>query len=101
MGYDKYSEFAEIQASGTISTNVDIGTNGVELLVAFIRVANRTGATAELTITGHGGTTTVINYGVDIDDGAERVFGPFKSPDGLRLASAAALDYIVGAYTGN
>lgn len=101
MAYDKHSEYPRIIASGDISTSVDVGTNGVELLVAFIRVANTTGASATLTLTGHGGTTTEIDYTVDLPDESERVFGPFKSTDGLRLASAAALQYIVGVWDGD
>lgn len=95
MAHNDVSEYPEIIGTGTISTAADIGENAVPLRVAWIKVSNTTGATAVLAVQGHGGTTTAIDYDVDIPDEGEWNCPSMLFPEGLRLASASALQYIV------
>lgn len=98
MAYNRFTEYGEI-ASGTVSTSVDIGTNGQELLINWILLANNSGGDLTATLTGHGGTTTVLNFAIDLKDEEKVLIPGFRSPDGLRLATTG-VDYVV-CYVGS
>lgn len=96
MAHNDISEYPRVYA-GTISTSADIGTDGVGLRVSYITLSNNTGATVSVVISGHGGTALPDgNLTVEIQDESVITIPWGYSPDGLRLASAAAVLYAVG-----
>ena len=96
MAFNDTSEYCRVFA-GAISTSVDIGTNATGLKIKYITLSNNTGATAAVVISGHGATALPDgNLTVEVQDESVVVIPWGFSPDGLRLASAAAVLYAVG-----
>lgn len=96
MAFNDTSEYGKPYA-GALGSAVDIGEDSHGLKVIFIQIQNTSGATVEVTISGHGGTALPNgNIVGEVKDESPWTVPGFYSPDGLRISAAGAdVNYLV------
>lgn len=90
MAYNDTSEYGK-PYGGDLTSAVDIGSNGVGLKINWVQIHNTSGATVEVTLSGHGGTALPNgNLVFEVADERTVTIPSFYSPDGLRISDAGA-----------